>query len=110
MPGRLTSPLMPTNFIPAAPFLPCALNQSDAAHQNDRRESKRLDVVDDGRLVPKAIRARKGRLVARLGALAFDGFKQRGFFAADIAAGADEDFKIEIEIAAQNVLAEQSSR
>ena len=35
-PGRFTSPLMPTNFIPAAPLLPCALNQSTPRDQ-DRR-------------------------------------------------------------------------
>src|SRR5579863_3360783 len=38
----------------------------------------------------------EGRLVARLGALAFDGFNQRGFFSADIAAGADEKFQLEM--------------
>ena len=37
----------------------------------------------------------KGRLVARFGAFAFDGFEQRAFFAADVTAGADEDLQVE---------------
>ena len=39
----------------------------------------------------------KGRLVARFAAIAFDRIEQRGFFAADISAGASADFDIEVQ-------------
>jgi len=41
--------------------------------------------------------------------MALDGFEERAFLAADITAGADEDFEIEVEIAAKDFLAEETS-
>ena len=42
--------------------------------------------------------------------MAFDSFDQRRFFAADVAAGADKNFQIEIQIAAENIFAQQTLR
>ncbi len=78
-----------------------------SAHQNHRGKSKRFHVIDRGGLVPQTIRSWEGRLVPRLSPLAFDGFEQRALLAADVAAGADEDFQIKTEIAAQNACAQQ---
>ena len=66
-----------------------------------------LDVVDDGGTVEQAGLKREGRLLVRLAAPALDGVHQRGFLAADERARADADFQIEIEIRAQNALAQQ---
>ncbi len=58
--------------------------------------------------MPDAGLDREGRFVAGLGALAFDGFDQGAFFAADVAAGADKNFQVEVEIGAQDFFAEQA--
>ena len=50
---------------------------------------------------------REGRLLVRLAAPALDGVHQRGFLAADERARADADLQIEVEIRAQNALAQQ---
>src|SRR5271163_1154870 len=73
-----------------------------AAHQNRRHVRESFDVVDDGGLFPQAVSDRKRRLVARFGALAFDGFEQGAFFAADVAAGADEQLQFEGQLAAED--------
>ena len=54
-----------------------------------------LHVVDDGGLLPQTGHPGKGRLHAGIAPLAFDGFDERGFLAADVAAepGADLDVK-----------------
>ena len=61
--------------------------------EGDRR--KRQHVVDHGRLAEQALVRRQRRLGADDAAAAFEAFQQRGFFAADIGAGADPDFEIE---------------
>src|SRR5271165_727013 len=40
--------------------------------------------------------------------MALDGFDQGALFAADVTAGADEQFQIEIQLAAENFLADQT--
>ena len=80
------------------PALPLRFVPVHALHQNLRHVRERLDVVQRRRLVPQAVGDRKRRLVARLGALAFDRFDQRGFFAANVAAGTDENLELESEI------------
>src|SRR5260370_4759982 len=79
----------------------------DAARENLRNVDEGFDVVDDGRFLPEADLARKGRLVARLGAMAFDGFDERAFFATDVAAGADKNFQSKIEIAPEDFFAKK---
>ena len=54
------------------------------------------------------MRSRIGRLVARLGALALDRFQLRAAFPADVPAGAHEDFHMERQIGAEDVVAQQS--
>ena len=80
----------------------------DAACENLRNVDKRFNVVDNGGLLPEADLAGKRRLIARLGAMAFDGFDQRAFFAADVAAGADKNFEIKVEAAADDVFSKKS--
>src|SRR5690606_5145604 len=56
-----------------------------------RDAAERLDVVDDRRAREGAGDRGEWRLVARPAALAFDGFEQAGFLAADISARAAVD-------------------
>jgi hypothetical protein len=51
--------------------------------------------VHQRRLAEQALQRGQRRLGAHDAALAFDGFEQRGFFAADIGAGADPHFQVE---------------
>ena len=81
---------MPTNFRPGRAAQALRLIPLDALHQNLRHVGERLHIVQRGWLVKHALRHRKRRFVARLGALALDGFNQRALFAANISAGADE--------------------
>ena len=53
---------------------------------------------------------RKRWLEPRLAGLAFERVQHRGFFAADVSAGADEGVNVEIDAGALDVLAEQSGR
>src|SRR5215467_11831985 len=78
----------------------------DTAHQDLRHVDERFHIVDDRRLLPQTDLSRKRRLVARLGAMAFDRFDERAFFSADVAPGTDKDFKIELEFAAEDFLSE----
>ena len=90
-PGAVTSPLTPTNFIPADPLRPDGLYQSTPFTRicgTKAKVSTLLTTVGLPQRPPRIDRER--RLVARLGALAFDRFDQRALFAADVAAGADE--------------------
>ena len=80
----------------------------NAAREDLRHIGESLDVVDDGGLLEKAGLAGEGRLVAGLGAMAFDGFQERGFLAADVTAGTDKDVQIEIEVTAEEFLAEKA--
>ena len=80
----------------------------DATSEDLRHVGESFDVVDDGGLLEESGLAGEGRLIARLGAMAFNGFEERGFFAADIATRANKDFEIEVEIAAENFLSDEA--
>ena len=68
---------------------------------NDRRYvAQGFDVVYAGRFAPHANGGREGRLGARVGAAAFEGVDQCGFFTADVTPGAGVDEQLEIEAAA----------
>ncbi len=76
---------------------------------DDRRHvAQGLDVVHAGRLAPHAHGGREGRLGARVGATAFQGVDQCGFFTADVTPGAGVDEQLEIEAATQDVLAQKA--
>ncbi len=78
---------------------------------NDRRHvAQGFDVVHAGRLAPHAHGGREGRLGARVGAAAFEGVDQCGFFTADVTPGAGVDEQLEIETRTENVLAQQAGR
>ena len=73
-----------------------------AAPQDGRRHRDGFHIVHGGRTAIDADIGRERRLHARLALFAFQAFEQRGFFAADIGAGAVMD--IEIEIPAMDVV------
>src|SRR6266849_4621358 len=67
------------------------------ASENLRNVDESFNVIDDRGFFPQSDLAGKRRLVARLGAMAFDGFDERAFFATDVAAGTDKNFDIAAE-------------
>ena len=78
-----------------------------AAAQDGRGDGDRFDVVDRRRAAVEAHVGRERRLQARLALLALEAFQQRGFFAADIGAGAVMDVDVDVP-AVLVVLAEQA--
>ncbi len=79
-----------------------------AVGDDGRDIAQGFDVVHARRLAPHANGGREGRLGARVGAAAFQRVDQRGFFTADVAAGAGVHEQLEIETAAQDILAQQA--
>ena len=63
-------------------------------------------VVDRRRFAVQAEIGRERRLVARLALLAFQRFHQRGFFAADVRAGAQRTIDVDVHARAHHVLAQ----
>ena len=95
----------------AAIFRSAALGVGFAAFQNDGRNgAERFDVINDGRAAVEADDSREGRLDARITALAFERFHQRGFFAAFVCASAGMREYVEIKPRAENILAEIAVR
>src|SRR5690606_26155677 len=74
-----------------------------------RNVAKRLDVVHDRRLAPQPDELRERRLRARDRAAALERADQRGFLAADVAAGARMQVQREADLAAENMLAEEAA-
>ena len=68
---------------------------------------QRLDVVHGGRLAERPDHRGERRLEAREAALPLEGFQQRGLLAADVRTGAAVHPDVEIEPAAQDVVAEE---
>ena len=77
-----------------------------AVADDPRHRGEGLGVVDRRRLAVDAEAGRERRLEARLALLAFQRFEQRGFFAADVGAEAVEGMQLEVEAAAQDVVAQ----
>ena len=74
---------------------------------HDRRHGgEGLGVVDRGRLAVEAEVGRERRLVARLTLLALQRLHQRGFLAADVGAGAEHVVQVDVDAAAEDVLAQ----
>ena len=72
--------------------------------------TERFHIVDNGRAAVEADNGREGRLDARIAALAFERFHQRGFFAAFVCARAGVSEQVEIEADAENVFAQVAAR
>ena len=106
MPGLLTWPETQNRRVP--PFFgePEARVPFASAPQNFRRGGKRFDVIDYGRRSVQPNDSGKGRPDARIAALAFERFHQRRFLAALVRARSGMRDEIEIESAAENILAE----
>ena len=83
-----------------------AANQDAPRRRMSGATAIELDVVDRGRATVKADIGRERRLQPRLALLAFEAFEQRGFFAADIGAGAVRHVEVE-RPAVDVVLADQ---
>ena len=78
-----------------------------AVLHNQRHVGERLDVVHRGGTVVEPDERGKRRLVARLGALAFERLEQRGLFAGFVRAGAAVHVHVAVEPGAENVLAQE---
>src|SRR5690606_18337876 len=78
-----------------------------ATDVDDVRDGRdRLDVVDDRRHAEGALDRRKGRLEARLAALALERLQQRCLFAADVRARARVDVHVDLVAHAEGAVAE----
>src|SRR6266850_1267456 len=80
----------------------------DTPRENLRHVDESLDVIEYRGLLPETRLHGKRRLVARLGSMSLNRLHQRGFLAADVAAGADEDFEFEIKFATEDFLSEKA--
>src|SRR5262249_39646731 len=76
---------------------------------DDRHVAERLDVVDGGRLAVQPHDRGEWRVVARLRALAFQRFEQRGLFAGLVRAGAAVYVHVAVEAGSEDVLAEKAA-
>src|SRR6266849_3196283 len=68
-----------------------------ALENNGRNSAERFDVINDRRAAVEADDGREGRLDARIAALAFERFHERGFFSAFVGARPGVNDQVEIE-------------
>ena len=68
--------------------------------------AQRLDVVDDGGPTPEPTHLWEGRFSPGVGSLALERVDQRGFLTADVAPSAGMDVHLQVEVRAENALAE----
>src|SRR5436309_4695949 len=80
----------------------------DAPRENLRHVDESLDVIEHRGLLPETGLHGKRRLVARFGSMPLNRLHQRGFLAADVAAGTDEDFEFEIKFTAEDFFPEEA--
>ena len=78
--------------------------------ENERHRRQGQHVVDHRGPAEQALNGGQRRLGAHLAALAFQAVQQGGFLAADVGAGAQPHFQIEVPAAAENVLAQIARR
>ena len=89
--------------------VPMARYQSLAVGQDQRHVGERLHVVDAGGLAQVALLHRERRPGLGHAAMAFQRGDQGALLAADERAGAHADLDVEVEPAAQDVLAQQAA-
>src|SRR5439155_11079939 len=79
-----------------------------APEHDVRHAGEGLDVVDDGGTAEQAVRGGKGRLDARVAALALERLDEPGLLAADVGARAAVHPHVEVEPRAEDVAAEEA--
>ena len=75
---------------------------------DDGNVGERFDVVDDRRTAPETLDRRERRTGLRHAAVTLDRLEKSRLFAADERAGAEAELDVEIEVAAENLLAQKS--
>ena len=101
-------PAKANTLVPLLFSVPIVANQC-ATVADDRCDiGEGLDVVDEGRLRPRARAVRGTAAGTRLSALAFDGSDQRRLFAADKSAGAQRISTAEAETWCRRYFAQQA--
>ena len=75
---------------------------------DDGDVGERFDVVDDRRAAPETLDRRERRTGLRHTAVTFDRLEKSRLFAADERAGAEAELDVEIEVAAENLLAQET--
>ena len=100
------APAKANTFVPLLRSVPLRGIPIAALENNGGHVGVRFDVVQDGGFAPESLHGGERRTRARLAAVAFDRGQQRGFFAANECARAHADFEIEIELRAEDVLAQ----
>jgi len=76
-------------------------------HQEMRDNREAFDVIEAGRAGKQAADLNEGRFHAWAASLALDGADQRRAFAADIGTAARVEVQVEIEVLAENIIAEE---
>ena len=104
----LTLPTREKTLVPALLVLPVSVNQAGPFGHDGRDVVPGLDVVDVGGHAPQALLRGKRRARAGASGEAFERGDQRRLFAADERARAFHQFDIEVEAAAQDVVAQQA--
>ena len=89
-------PLTPTNFNPREPLLPADLYHSTPRAKICGTFANVSTLLITVGFCHNPICTREWRLVPRLRAMSFNRLNQRAFFAANVAAGTDKNFQIEI--------------
>ena len=103
-----TLPTSEKTLVPELLALPVSAEPRRALGDDGRDVVPGLDVVDVGGLAPQALLRRERRARPRPAGLAFERGDQRRLFAADEGARALHHFDVEVEAAAQDVLAQQA--
>src|SRR6266850_2293640 len=80
----------------------------DTPRENLRHVNESLDVVEHRGLLPETHLHGKRRLVAWFGSMPLNRFHQCGFLAADVPAGADKHFEIEIKLTAEDPFSQET--
>ena len=75
---------------------------------DDRNVCERLNIVDDGRAIPKTLDGRERRTGLGHAAVAFDRLEKSSLFAADECAGAEAKLDVEVVIGTENLFAEET--
>jgi hypothetical protein len=106
--GALDGAAHAEEFRPAVLFGAKRRKPLRAAGHHQRHVAERLDVVDRGRALPRALDRREWRLESRLRALAFERLEQRGFLARLVGAGAAMQVDLAVETRTLDVLSDEA--
>ena len=108
IPGFFTLPATEKTLVPLLFSVPMAANHSAPLAMITGTLAQVSTLLMIGGLAPKALLGRIGRAVAGLADIALDEVDERGFFTADVGAGAPANLDIEAEGRTQDLVAQET--